>query len=307
MTDGAAQVTGTAATLRGTVNPHGSEANCYFQYGATTAYGAQTPTFGVGNGTAPLKVSQPIAGLQLGTAYHFRLVAVTSTGAVVDGADRVFTTKKIPLKLRVAKPLGPVTYGSHLTIEGSLGGTGAGGVPIVLQASPFPYIASFANILGPLASGPTGDFSFSVPGLTQSTELRVATLQTPPLTSPVIAVRVAVKVTLRAHPTGRAGYVRLSGTVTPAVLGAPVTFQVLRPGLGAPAIGGALVRRGGAGTGRFSSVVYVRHGRGGRARALVKVANGKLVSGYSPSVTVHAAPAPAHKGRRARAPRRPRR
>lgn len=301
-TGGAIQVTGTEATLRGTVNPRGSEVSCYFQYGSTAAYGAQTPSVGVGNGTAPLTVSQPVAGLQLGSAYHFRLVAVTSTGTVVDGADRVFTTKRIPLKLRVARPLAPVTYGSRFTLEGSLDGTGAGGVPLVLQASPFPYIAGFANILGPLASGPSGSFSFSVPGLTQSTELRVATLRTPPLSSPVIAVRVAVRVTLRARATGRAGYVRLYGTVTPAVLGAPVTFQVLRPGLGPLTIGGTIVRRGGAGTGRFGSLVYVRHGRGGRARALVKVAGGGLVSGYSSSsVTVRGAPAPARKGRRARA------
>lgn len=306
-TDGAAQVTGTEATLRGTVDPRGNEVSCYFQYGATAAYGAQTPTVAVGSGATPVKVSQPIAGLQLGTTYHYRLVAMTAGGAFVAGADRVLTTKKLPLKLKAAKLLAPVTYGSRFKIEGSLSGTGAGGVPIVLQASPFPYIASFVTIAGPIASAPTGGFSFLAPGLKQNTELRVATLQTPPLTSAVIAVRVAVKVTLHAHTTGRAGYVRLYGTVTPAVLGAPVTFQVLRPGLAPLTIGGTVVGRGTSRSARFRSLIYVRHGRGGRARALVKVTNGRLVSGYSTTVTVRAAPAPVRKARRVRAPRHHRR
>lgn len=299
-TEGATQVSGSAATLNGTVNPRGAESSCYFQYGATTAYGAQTPTVGVGNGAVQVKVSQPISGLQLGTTYHYRVVVVTSTGTIVTGQDRVFTTRKIPLKLKLAKLLGPVPYRGRFTIEGVLEGTGASGHQVVLQNSPFPYLGGFSNIGGPLFTSAAGLFSFSVAGLTQNTELRVATLDSPPISSGAMTVHVAVRVTLHMRPTGRKGYVRLYGTVTPAVVGAPVAFQLIRPGFGPATAGGTVVKRASASTGRFSSVVFIRHGRGGPYRALVQVANGKLVSGSSPTVLLRSAPAPVRKGHRAR-------
>jgi len=299
-TGAATQVSGISATLVGSVNPRSTEASCYFQYGTTTAYGAQTPTAAVGNGTVPSKVSQAISGLELGTTYHYRLVAVTSAGAILDGQDRTFTTKRIPLKLKLAKLLGPVTYGSLFTIEGAVSGTGAGGRQVVLQSTPFPYLANFADVGAPIASNATGGFLFSVASLTQNTELRVATLETPPLTSPVITVHVAVKVTLHMRPTGRRGYARLYGTVIPAVVGAPVLFQLLKPGLGAVTVSGTVVKGGTSRVGRFSSLVFIRHGRGGPYRALVKVANGKLVPGNSSAILLHSAPAPVHrrKGKR---------
>jgi hypothetical protein len=300
-TAGVTQVTGSSATLRGIVNPHGTEASCYFQYGTTMAYGAQTPTTAVGNSTTQVKVSQAISGLQLGTIYHYRMVATTSTGAVIGGQDRTFTTKRIPLKLKLAKLLGPVTYGRPFTIQGAVDGTGSAGRQVVLQSSPFPYLTPFANLAGPVITNPAGGFSFPVAGLTQNTEFRVATLDTPPISSPVMAVRVAVRVTLHMHRTARKGYTRLYGTVAPAVVGAPVTFQLLRPGLSPVSAGGTVVKGSTSSVGRFNSVVFIRHGRGGSYRALVKVAGGKLVSGSSPAVTVRSAPAPARKGRRGHA------
>jgi len=294
-TGAATQVSDSSATLGGAVNPHGAESTCYFQYGPTIAYGAQTPTAAVGSGTVQVKVSQAIAGLQLGTAYHYRLVAMTSAGAIVDGQDHTFTTKKIPLKLKLAKLLGPVTYGSRFTIEGALSGTGNGNHEVVLQSNPFPFLGSFANLTAPVLTSATGGFSLSVAGLTQNTELRVSTLETPSISSPAMTVHVAVKVTLHARPTGRKGYVRLYGTITPALVGAPVAFQFLRPGLGPATTAGTLVRRGTSRVGRFSSVVFVHHGRGGSYRALVRVTNGELVSGYSSAVLIHSAPAPVRK------------
>lgn len=297
-TGGVAQVSGSSATLEGSINPHGAEASCYFQYGPTIAYGAQTPTTGVGAGAAPVKVSQAIPGLQLGTTYHYRLVAVTSAGAISDGQDRAFTTKKIPLKLMIAKLLEPVVYGSRFSIEGILNGTGAGNHQVVLQGSPFPYLGNFTDISGPEVTNATGGFSFSVASPSQNTQLRVATLDTPPLVSPVVSVRVAVRVTMHMRSTGRKGYARLYGTVTPSVVGAPVAFQLLRPGLGPVTAGGTVVKRGTARVSRFSSVVFIPHGCGGPYRAFVKVANGKQVSGYSRAISLHSAPAQVGKGRR---------
>jgi hypothetical protein len=296
VTGAATQVSGSSATLTGSVNPRGSETTCYFQYGPTTAYGAQTPTATAGASASPTKVSQAISGLELGTTYHYRLVAVSAAGTA-DGQDHTFTTKKIPLKLKIAKLLGPVTYGKPFTIEGALGGTGATGRQVVLQSSPFPFIAAFAPIASPLATNSTGGFVFSVGGLTQNSELRVATLETPPLSSSIITVRVAVQVTLHMRPTGRRGYVRLYGTVTPAVAGAPVSFQLIRPGLSPVTVAGTVVKQGTRRVGRFSSLVFIRHGRGGSYQALVRVANGQLVSGSSSAILLRSAPAPVRKHR----------
>jgi hypothetical protein len=294
-TGGASQVSGSSVTLAGTVNPHGAESSSYFQYGTTAAYGAQTPTAGVGNGTVQVKVTQSISGLEPGTTYHFRLVAVTSTGTIVDGPDRAFTTRKTPLKLKIAGLLESVVFGSRFTIEGVLTGTGAGDHQVVLQGSPFPYLASFTDISSPVTTNASGGFTISAVSPSLNTQLRVVTLETPLISSQVVAVRVALRVTLHLRPTGRRGYVRLYGTVTPAVVGAPVAFQLMRPGLPPVTAGGTVVRRGTSSVARFNSVVFIRHGRGGPYRAFVRVSNGKLVSGSSRAILIHSAPAPVRK------------
>lgn len=294
-TGGATQVSGSSVTLAGAVNPHGTESSCYFQYGPTTAYGAQTPTAGVGNGTVQVKVTQAISGLEPGATYYYRLVAVTSAGTIVDGPDRAFTTRKTPLKLKIARLLEPVVFGSRFTIEGVLTGTGAGNRQVVLQGSPFPYLASFTPIGSPITTNASGGFTFSVASPSLNIQLRVVTLETPLVSSQVIAVHVAVRVTLHMRPTGRRGYARLYGTVTPAVVGAPVAFQLIRPGLPPVTAGGTVVRRGTSSVARFNSVVFIRHGRGGPYRAFVRESNGMLVSGSSRTILIHSAPAPVRK------------
>jgi hypothetical protein len=294
-TGGAAQISGSSATLEGTINPHGAEVSYYFQYGPTAVYGAQTPATPAGGGTMAVRVSQPVSGLQLGTTYHFRLVAVTSAGTTTAGQDRSFTTKKIPLKFTIGKLLGPVVFGNPVTIAGTLTGTGGGDRQVVLEGSPFPYLGIFTDIGAPQTTNAGGGFSFSFAGLSQNTRLRVATLDTPPISSSAVTVRVAVRVTLHMRSAGPQGLVRLYGTVTPSVVGAGVAFQLLRPGLGPATVGGTVVRKSAARVSRFSSTLFVRHGRGGSYRAFVKVANGKQVSGSSPTILIRSAPARARR------------
>lgn len=84
-------VTPVSAVVTGTVNPHGSDTNYYFQYGPTTAYGSRTATRSAGNGTGGVAVDAALVGLKPNTRYHYRLVAV-STGGTTRGADRTFLT-----------------------------------------------------------------------------------------------------------------------------------------------------------------------------------------------------------------------
>ena len=79
-TSGVSNVSYSSAILYGYVNAKGAATNYYFQYGTTTAYGAQSPLSPAGSATSTVKVSQAITGLQAATKYHYRLVAVGPGG-----------------------------------------------------------------------------------------------------------------------------------------------------------------------------------------------------------------------------------
>jgi hypothetical protein len=93
VTEPAANVTLSGATLRGSVNPVGFLSTWYFEWGTTTAYGNRAPATdaSAGDGTAAQPVSQDLAGLVPGTTVHYRLVAANSFGTVF-GSDQSFTT-----------------------------------------------------------------------------------------------------------------------------------------------------------------------------------------------------------------------
>src|SRR5581483_12435251 len=56
-TGSATSITGTTATLNGTVNPHGSATTYYFQWGTSSSYGSTTTTTSAGSGSAAVNVS----------------------------------------------------------------------------------------------------------------------------------------------------------------------------------------------------------------------------------------------------------
>jgi hypothetical protein len=296
-TGSALHVNESTVALSATVSPGGQQTTCYFQYGTTTAYEAQTPTAAVGSGTVAVRVSQPITGLQPGTTYHYRIVASNATGTS-DGLDHTFTTKEIPLRFVITSTARVGSYGSPFALAGTLSGTSGANHQVILQASPFPYQSGFADIGAPQSTNAEGGFSLSVPSLSETTELRVRTLDPIPTYSPPVTVHAAVLVTLHVHPTKLKGYVRLYGTVTPAITGAPVVFQLIRPNLGPLGVSGTTTKRGTSHISRFSSVVFIPHGRGGSYRALVRMTNGRLASGYSRAVLLHSAPASVRRGRR---------
>lgn len=283
-TGGALHISDSTAELSGTVNARGTETSYYFQYGPTTAYGAQTPATAAGSGTTAVKVSVALSGLQLGTSYDYRLVAVSVSAGTAEGQSRTFTTKQIPLKFALPSTALVELYGSPLSLEGTLTGTGGSNHEIVLQANPFPYLGSFGDIGQPISTNAAGGFLLRVPSLAENTKLRVGTLDAVPAYSQALTLRVAARVTLRARPVGNRGLVRFDGIVRPAEIGAPVVFQLVRPGRGPVKIGTADVRRASGAFSRFSALLSIRHA--GAYRALVEVTNGQQVSGSSQSVSV---------------------
>ena len=90
ITNAAANVASSSATLNGTVDPHGLITTVYFQYGTTTSYGSTTASQ-TKTGNTYQNVSANISGLIASTTYHFRIVATNSAGTT-HGSDRAFTT-----------------------------------------------------------------------------------------------------------------------------------------------------------------------------------------------------------------------
>ena len=116
-------MTGKSASLTGTVDPNGGPTTFYFQYGATSSYGAQTSTRNAGGGSTDVSVSAGLFGLSAGTVYHYRIVAMNGTGTT-DGDDQTFTTTAAPPPVVVTGSSSNVTQKTAL-LEGMVTPGGA--------------------------------------------------------------------------------------------------------------------------------------------------------------------------------------
>src|ERR1700682_2329655 len=191
-----------SATLTGSVNPRGSDASYYFQYGLTKGYGGQTAIADAGAGARTVNVTIALAGLQPLTVYHYRLIACTAAGAAI-GADRTLLTAKVPLSLQVLAAPNPVTYGDSAVIQGTLSGTGSANTVVVLQAAAFPFTMGFSNFGNPEVTLGDGSFSFPVVGLTATTQFRVVTAAKATVFSPVALESVAPRIATHVSRTRR--------------------------------------------------------------------------------------------------------
>jgi hypothetical protein len=293
VTGGATHVRSGAALLTATILPNGNETSYYFQYGQTTAYGQQTPVVNVGHGETRVRVGAPITGLHAGVVYHFRVVATNPGGAQpILGHDRFFTVRGTKLAFLITRP--PIaTYGVPFIFTGLLTGLGSPNHRISLQASPFPYLESFATIGTPGVTNAAGAFSFRVGNLTRSTQFRVVTADLLPVYSRVVTVELGAHVVLHVRSSGHRGLVRFYGTVTPAINGASVAFQVqkaTRPrGKNETTVRWAnefatTTKKGIGNSSRFSLIATIR--KGGRYRASVKLKTGPIASGVSATTFV---------------------
>ncbi len=99
-TEDASSVTGTSATLNGTVNPNDTDAGAdyTFSWGTDTSY-SNTPLTGTSAaGTSAQSVSGSLTGLTPGTTYHYQLCATNSLSVSPScGADKTLTTADAPV------------------------------------------------------------------------------------------------------------------------------------------------------------------------------------------------------------------
>ncbi len=88
----AGEVAHTSALLTGTVNPNDAALSiCRFEYGTSAIYETSVPCASSPIGSTAAPVSAIAANLAANTTYHYRLVAITASGAS-DGADQTFKT-----------------------------------------------------------------------------------------------------------------------------------------------------------------------------------------------------------------------
>jgi hypothetical protein len=281
-TGGATAVSFGSATLNGSVNPRGTDASYYFQYGPTKAYGLQTGILDAGAGTKGVRVAIAIGGLAPLTQYHYRLVAVGS-GGFDFGGDKSFHTTRVPLSLAIFASPNPVLYGGAIIVQGTLSGTDNANRPVVLQANAFPFTVGFVNVGNPQLTNAAGSFAFPVLGLVQATEFRVITTTKAPVVSPDVFESVDLRVSAKAGRVGPRGKALFHGIVSPAMNGAQIAVMHSTRGRQIFVAGTVLHHRTSKSS-RFSLLAKVR--RGNIYRILVHLPGGPLSSTYSPPILV---------------------
>jgi len=226
-TGAATAVTGKTAILGGTVNPNGGPTAFYFQYGATSNYGAQTPTRNAGSGGADISVSAPLFGLSSGTIYHFRVVATSSSGQV-DGNDQTFTTTAAPAPTVVTGSAASVTTktaalagmvtpnGAATTYEFQYGATTSYGsqTPSRYAGAGSTGVSVAARISG-LTSGQAYHFRLVATSSSGTTEGSDQTFTAASAPAPAVATGGATAIAKRSA--------LLAGTITPN--GAPTSYS----------------------------------------------------------------------------------
>ena len=90
-THSAESITESTATLTGTVNPNGTNADYYFEYGIDQYYGYITANTNMGSGRTDMIVGADIGDLNDDTTYHYRIIGTNQSGSSY-GEDSIFTT-----------------------------------------------------------------------------------------------------------------------------------------------------------------------------------------------------------------------
>jgi hypothetical protein len=256
VTSAASGVTGSSATLNGSVTPNASTTSWYFEYGTSTNYGSKTAAKSIPAGTKATNVSAGINGLTGGTTYHFRLVASNGGGATA-GTDQSFTTSGPP-SVQTAAPQSLTTTSATLT--GSVNPQGHGTTWYFEYGTTSSYGTKTAsknagagsgavNVSAPisnLTSGTTYHFRLvatSSAGTTKSADATFTTLgsvtlavstykvvygSTVGLNGTVSGGQAGVKVTLLAYPYGAGSF----KAVTQVATGTGGTWSAhARPGI----------------------------------------------------------------------------
>ena len=123
-TSEATAVSATSAELHGTINPGGSPAAAWFEWGATTALGTRTDAQTFIDATSTVTFAQSIRNLQPHTTYYFRAAGYRSGGVSALGDVRSFTTSDAPATVSLNVTTGEATAitAASAELHGSING-----------------------------------------------------------------------------------------------------------------------------------------------------------------------------------------
>ncbi len=121
------QLTSSGATVTGVIDPRGVTTSWHFQYGLSPEYTSSTVAQTLPAGNNPVPVAQALQGLQSGTVFHYRIVAV-NRGVTEYGADATFMTyprrRPVPRVHYRNRPKHDRFAPFSFTTSGKLSGTG---------------------------------------------------------------------------------------------------------------------------------------------------------------------------------------
>jgi hypothetical protein len=165
VTEAAAGVTETGATLEGYVNPAGEPVElCQFEYGTTEAYGSIAKCSVAGEGETPILVTAAVSGLTPNATYHYRIVAAGPGGTAL-GLDQSFTTSEpLPVITKVKPTSGPVGGGTSVVITGTNLGNASGVDFGAVEATSF-HVNSATSVTAVAPPGEAGLTEITVTNL----------------------------------------------------------------------------------------------------------------------------------------------
>jgi outer membrane protein insertion porin family len=99
-------VTATGATIQARINPHGSQTSYHVEWGATSAFGSQTPDAQLPRDQGATEVTVTLTGLTPATTYVVRVVATNAAGSVTD-ATRLDNLQRFASLGTFTSPSGP--------------------------------------------------------------------------------------------------------------------------------------------------------------------------------------------------------
>jgi hypothetical protein len=143
-----------------------------------------------------------------------RIVATNAAGRTV-GADRTFLTLRQPTGVSIMVEPKRLVWGRAAVVTGAVSGEGIEHIPVALERLDFPFTTGYAQFGSTAAAGPDGGFSFKIPAVYSTTQVRAVTRTRVVAVSAPATVTAELKVGLRTRRL-RHGRVRLTGAVWPA-------------------------------------------------------------------------------------------
>ena len=143
----ASQIGTNFATVTGIINPNGARTTWYFQYGLSTSYQFSTAPATVPTGGSPVTVAFTLQGLEFGTIFHYRLVAVHGSAVTTSGNDEIFMTypspRPQPVVHALTRPRAAKGKPYSFTTTGSV--TGPSSIPQPFACTGFVAIRYFLH------------------------------------------------------------------------------------------------------------------------------------------------------------------